>query len=52
MLNDEIKQYLAKVCQILNLHGVDYLVTDGEALSPLSVHMKRTLKEYSSSCRR
>lgn len=33
MIGEEIKQYLIKVCRILNSHNVDYLVVGGAAVS-------------------
>jgi predicted nucleotidyltransferase len=33
MISEEIKQYLVKVCTILNSHNVEYLVVGGAAVS-------------------
>jgi predicted nucleotidyltransferase len=33
MLSDEIKQYLSKVCKVLNAHEVEYIVVGGAAVN-------------------
>jgi hypothetical protein len=33
MIGEGIKQYLVKVCTILNFHNVEYLVVGGAAVS-------------------
>lgn len=48
MVSEEIKQYLVKVCTILNSHHVEYLVVGGAAVSHYGFNRPSGIGQYNS----
>ena len=48
MISEEIKQYLIKVCAILNSHKVEYLVVGGAAVSHYGFNRASGIGQYNS----
>ena len=49
MVSEEIKQYLIKVCAILNSHNVGYLVVGGAAVSHYGFNRPSGIGQYNST---
>lgn len=48
MISDEIKQYLVKVCKILNSHNVEYIIVGGAAVSHYGFNRPSGIGQYYS----
>jgi hypothetical protein len=48
MISEEIKQYLVKVCTILNSHNVEYLVVGGAAVSHYGFNRPSGIGQHNS----
>lgn len=49
MISDEIKQYLVRVCTILNSHNVKYIVVGGAAVSHYGFTRPSGIGQYNSA---
>ena len=49
MISEEIKQYLVKVCTILNSHNVEYLVVGGAAVSHYGFNRASRIGQHNSN---